>query len=178
VNDHYQQVEQQRRQNNSLRIGTIIAVDYGSSSPRYQVADGSFVSGWILSFTDRAGKNSQADFLEIGEQVGFMMMVSGDEIGYIIGSLPSDAFPAPAQSADLHVRKYDDGAIISYDREKHHYQINLPKAGTVSIKAAAGVTVTGDITVNGDVIIDGISFKGHLHKNVVKGGDKSGTPSV
>jgi len=37
----------------------------------------------------------------------------------VLGSLYQQAFPAIAQTADVHRIQYSDGAVIEYDRKAH-----------------------------------------------------------
>lgn len=179
MNKGYQQVEQERRSRNAFREGVIFETDYEGNIPRYRVKEGKFESGWLMALNARSGNDREADLLEIGEQVVFLMIAGGDSRGYIIGSTPQDKYPSPERTPGRHARHYKDGAIVRYDREKHHYEILMPATATLNIQASGGVTINangGDVTVNGDVIADGVSLKNHTHVGVQKGSDKTGKP--
>lgn len=189
----YHLTESERRIRNGLRIGIVQEADYSGKIPRYRVQEladeqSTLTTGWVHALNVRAGGDREADFYEIGEQVGFMMIAGSDTYGYIIGSMPQDKYPSPEDTAERHARHYKDGAIIRYDREKHHYEINLPPDATVDIIATGGVFIdaekgglevdakTGGVSVdatNGGVEIDaksgGVSIDASSGKVNVKG---------
>lgn len=170
--DSYQVSEGQRRVNNFLRVGVIFDVDYKKAL--YRVQDGGFKSDWLPQLVFRAANNARWHALEAGEQVVFL---HDEEFGVVIGSIYQEKYPAPSSDPAIDLSIYGDGAAISYDRKKHHFDVNLPDGATVFVRSTGAVTVLGDVIVKyGDAIIDGISFKNHQHEKVFKGKDKSGKP--
>lgn len=179
MDSDYQQAESERRTRNGIREGVIFAVNYSGAIPFYRVEEGDFKSGWLKPLNMRSGGDREADLYELHEQVAFMMVSGGDSGGYVVGSIPQEGYPVPEDTPDRHARHYKDGAVIRYDREEHHYEIDLPKSGKITINAPAGVEINapkGNVTVNGDVIADGVSLKNHVHKGVTPGKGLTGKP--
>ncbi|MDP5008099.1 MAG: phage baseplate assembly protein V, partial [Glaciimonas sp.] len=80
----------------------------------------------------------------------------------ILPGIYSDAFPAPADSADIWRKKFADGAVIEYDRAAHKLTVNVP-SGSVLVVAndatidASDTTCTGNLAVQKNLTVDGSS---------------------
>jgi phage baseplate assembly protein V len=174
------------RLSNQLRLGTIAEVDLAQA--RCRVQTGELVTDFLPWFVVAAGNLITWSAPRAGEQV-FVLSPEGDTVGgVVLRGLYSDAFPAPSASADEHLVRFPDGAVIRYDSAAHQLQAQLPGGGKAQITASGGVTIDGPVTINGDVTVNGkvtsstdvigagISLKGHKHLQVTPGNGVSGLP--
>ena len=165
--------ELQRRLANVISLGVVEAVDYTAATARVRI--GGLLTAPLAMRAARAGGNRSWHPLEIGEQV-IVAAPSGDlATAVIVGTLYSDAAPAPGDRAGVERVVYGNGAVIEYDRDANHFTMQLA-GGSVTLVAAGGVAITGTVTVAGDVIADGISLKAHVHGGVVPGPATTGAP--
>jgi phage baseplate assembly protein V len=141
-----------------LRLGTIAQVQ--ARPPRVRVQSGQLTTDWRPWFTVRAGTTSEWNPPSVGEQC-LLLCCSGDPAtGFVLLGIPSDQFPPPSASLDEHVRRYPDGATITYN----HATGALSAVGirTALLQAADKVTVdcpltelTGDVHIMGNLTVDG-----------------------
>ena len=168
-------VELARRLANVVRPGVVAEVDHEAGTVRVQYADSAeALTDWLPWLTQRAGGDAFWWPPAVGEQV-LLLAPSGDLANAIVlGSLYSDAHPAPETSPDKHLVRYSDGAEIEYDRAAHRLRAVLPAGGAAEITAPDGVTITGDVMVTGDVTITGdVDASGNIDggANVTAGGN-------
>ena len=180
----YAQTDTDRRLANVVQIGRIVAVDPANGLA--QVDLGGPSTDWVQWTTSRAGGDRTYWAPEVGEQV-VVAAPSGDlGNGVIIGSLFQDAYPEPADSADVSRTVYADGTVIEYDRSAHQYKIDVSASSgsvlvickTASVQAQESVTldapdtiVTGTMTVQGLLTYqDGIAGSGGGNGNAITGG--------
>jgi phage baseplate assembly protein V len=163
----------------ALRIGKVIEVDLAKALAR--VVIGEIESGWIDWATFRAGATRVWSPPSVGEQC-LVISPDGDlEGAFAFGALFSEDHPAPGNSL-REIIWFQDGAVLAYDPEAHHLDVQLPAGATMTMTADGGITINGDITLNGtltaseDVVASGISLKTHKHGGVQAGGAITGTP--
>ncbi|MDQ3231053.1 MAG: phage baseplate assembly protein V, partial [Pseudobdellovibrionaceae bacterium] len=134
----------QRRMNNILRPGHVIATDPANARVKVRLAEGDegggikpFDTGWLRVLVERAGDTVDWDFPEISEQV--MVLSPGGELagGYVGHAIYSGKNPAPAKNAKLRLRKYSDGLECSYDQESHSLTISRPDGLKLIFQATA-----------------------------------------
>lgn len=138
--------ELDRRLANIVRVGTIAALDEAKAHATVDLGD--LVTDWLPFAQVRAGANRSWEAPEPGEQV-LLFSPSGDlACGYIMGSVPQDAFPAPANSKDHSRYEWKDGAFQDYDRAGHHYVLDIPEAGDITLHVGAATLTlkNSDIT--------------------------------
>ena len=190
--------EAQRMLSSVIRFGTVAELDLASA--RCRINTGEILTDFIPWFVPRAGTCIEWSAPVVGEQV-MIISPGGDTHGAVaLRGIYSDAFPAPDSSADKHLTRFADGAVIEYDQAAHALKATLPGGGTAEITADGGVTINGPLTVNGeteinghtqinddldvsgtataqtDVIGGGKSLKSHKHLGVTAGGSVSGPP--
>lgn len=174
------QAETDRAVQQTLRIGTVEALD--AAEARVRVRIGALTTGWLPWLTWRAGADRSWWAPEAGEQVAVLTPAGRGEQAVVLGALFSDAHDAPADRPTTHRTVYADGAVIEYDRGAHALRAELPAGATVTILASGGLAITGDITLagrldaTGDVTAGGVSLRHHVHTNVAPGGGLSGEP--
>lgn len=146
---------------NLIRKGSVIDVDLTSNPPTCRVSVGDpddtenpgLTTNWLPMGASRAGETREWNPLTKGEQVILLCPMGDPAQGIILGTINSDAAPAPTNSADKHQRVYPDGAIVEYDHAQHALAATLPDGATVSIVAPGSVTVqTKAATVKADDI--------------------------
>jgi len=171
-----------RRFENGVKIGTICEVDHKTGRAKVQI--GKIKTNWLPWCVNRAHENGEWHALEVGEQVVVISPSGKTEQAIIIAAINYSQYPMQDDDPELHSQWYKDGAKISYNRQTHHYKIDLPigatttinTSGGLDIDAKQGVNIKGDVTVKGDVIADGISLKNHVHTGVKSGTSNTGVP--
>lgn len=184
----------ERRVSNVIHMGVVADADYSLSRVRVRI--GPILTDWLPWSTPRAGADRTFQPVEVGEQVVIAARNGDLRQGVIIGSVNSDARPAPGDRPTLTRTVYEDGTTIEYDRESHAYSLAVAEAGTFStaiggttieadkdrIKLTAGgvsleISAAGVEITGGDVTHDGKPVgKTHRHTQVQAGGAVSGPP--
>ncbi|MTB44160.1 phage baseplate assembly protein V [Providencia sp. wls1950] len=100
---------------NLFRQGVVIEVDLDNDCCRVQ--SGELVTDWIRWLVHRAGESRSYWAPTVGEQV--LIGAIGGELttGFVLGSLYSNANPAPTHSANALHHAFPDGAVIEYEPE-------------------------------------------------------------
>lgn len=98
---------------NLFRQGVVTEVDLDNNCCRVQV--GELVTDWIRWLVHRAGESRSYWAPTVGEQV--LIGAIGGELttGFVLGSLYSNANPAPTHSANALHHTFPDGAVIEYE---------------------------------------------------------------
>jgi phage baseplate assembly protein V len=157
--------ELDRRLANIVRVGTIKALN--PTTARVQVDLGDLTTDWLPWGTGRAGGDRSWSAPEVGEQV-VLFAPSGELAAAIVmGSIPQDAHPAPASSADHTRYQWQDGAFIEYDRAGHSYTLDIPSGGTIMLHVGQTVLKLEDgkatlTTPEFDVVAPQSTFTGNV----------------
>lgn len=124
----------QRRMENILRPGRVIAVNPDKALVKVRFNDGNPAKGilpldsdWLRILQERAGGTIDWDFPEVGEQL--LVLSPGGELGagYAGHAIYSGSHPAPSNAPRLNLRRYADGLECSYDQDQHVLTISRPK---------------------------------------------------
>ncbi|WLE60875.1 phage baseplate assembly protein V [Burkholderia plantarii] len=155
--------EIQRQARNAVRKGSIEQIDAVAALCRVAIGtdeaddDGGIVTNWIPWFALAAGDTIEWRAPTIGEQVMLLCPMGDPAQGVALCGFYSDAFPAPANAATIHMRKYPDGALTVYDHAQHALSVTLPDGAVVRITVPGGnvsvTTQTADITAD-TVLLD------------------------
>ncbi|MDR3429020.1 phage baseplate assembly protein V [Silvimonas sp.] len=145
-----------------IRIGIVHSRDLADpAAPRYAIASGALLTSPLPCIASRAGKTSSSSPLDIGEQV-VLLCPSGDPAAAIVlGSLPSNDFPAPTTSETLHCTQYSDGAVISYDTASGSLTVSgiktaeVTASGAVVLRAATVTIDAQQTTIKGACTVQG-----------------------
>lgn len=182
---------------NIIRTGIISEVD--EESWRVRVRSGKLETGWLRWNTTRAGAFNVWLPPSPGEQVVIACIGGNPETAIIIGSLWSDANPAPGKSLKEIVVTAPDGAVFRYDADAG--ALSATGIRTATIQAGTGVTLdtptvtctnhlktatfevteggtlSGNISHSGgDFTSNGVTLHTHRHSGVKSGGDTTGGP--
>jgi phage baseplate assembly protein V len=129
--------ESQRQFLNGCRKGFVIAVE----GALCRVQSGELSTDWIQWFAVFAG--DAIDWLAptIGEGV-MLLCPSGDPAQAVaLRGFYSEDFTPPSTDPNKHVRRYRDGALITYDFAAHVLDVDLPADATVNVTAPGAVNV-------------------------------------
>lgn len=164
----YSATDTDRRLANVIQIGRVSAVDVKAGLAQVDLDGPS--TDWIPWATSRAGNDRTWWAPEFGEQV-VVAAPSGElSSAVIIGCLYQDAYPEPADNADVHRTVYQDGTVVEYDRAAHQYKIDVSASSgrvvvickTATVQASESVTMdtpqtnlTGNLSVAGVMNVDG-----------------------
>lgn len=178
----FEVTELDRRLSNLIRLGRIEQADYAAGKVRVKVGEN--VTTWLPWLTQRAGGDVTWHAPEVGEQVVILAPSGELNQGVVLAAVFQSAYPQPVNNKDKHHVKYQDGAVVEYDRAAHHLKAVLPAGATVELVADGGISITGDITLTGtltasvDVVAgpSNISLINHKTSLVQPGSGTSGVP--
>ena len=182
---------------NIIRTGIISEVDEESWCVR--VRSGELETGWLRWNTTRAGAFNVWLPPSPGEQVVIACIGGNPETAMIIGSLWSDASPAPGKSLKEIVVSAPDGAVFRYDADAGALSASGMKTATLqasvsvtldtpvvectnllrtaTLDVTKGGKMSGNITHSGgDFTSNGITVHTHKHGGVKGGSDSTGGP--
>lgn len=132
--------DMERRLANTVRYGTVLAVDLPNK--RVRVKSGDIESTWLPWPAGRAGAGKRRwDPPEVGEQVA--MLAPGGDLrqAMVIPGLYQDAHDAPSADANEDLVEYSDGTVIGYNRSTHTLTANLGDSSLVMTRAAVTTTI-------------------------------------
>lgn len=182
---------------NLIRVGVVAEVDAAGVSVR--VRSGELLTGWLRWQTQRAGEFKIWCAPAEGEQVLLCCMGGNPETAFILGSLYSNANPAPASNLKHLVITAPDGAVFAYDAEASALTASGIKTATVTaavkitldtpevectnllttktLAVAQGGTLSGTVTHTGGLMSsNGVVVSTHRHGGVQSGNSTSGMP--
>ena len=131
-NLHQDMTEAERRISNVALMGQVVALD--TARARVRVQAGPILTAWLPFATVRAGPDRTWHAPEAGEQV--VLVAPGGDLNQavVVGSLYRDAYPPPADSADISRTEWQDGAALAYDRQLHHWRLSVPGGGKIVLE--------------------------------------------
>lgn len=131
-----------RRLEGMVRIGTVEELDEAAARVRVRV--GEMLTNWLPWGVQRAGADADWHCPEPGEQV--LIVAPDGELAQAVAvcSLYQDKHPAPASTREKRRRQWRDGAFEEYDREAHHYTLNVPAGGRLTIRCGVNELVLDD----------------------------------
>ena len=154
---------------NIIRTGIISEVD--EKSWRVRVRSGELETGWLRWNTTRAGAFNVWLPPSPGEQVVIACIGGNPETAMIIGSLWSDAIPAPGKSLKEIVVSAPDVTLDTPVVEC----TDLLRTATLDV--TKGGKMSGNITHSGgNFTSNGITVHTHKHGGVKGGSDSTGGP--
>jgi phage baseplate assembly protein V len=151
-----------------VRIGEVSSIDPATARAKVVFDDRESQVSYDLPIAFGAASPSDGLYQmpDIGVQAVCVFLPNGQEEGYIVGFIYSDALAPPFDNPNIAGRRFGNGDYVYYDKG----------AGTLYIKAAAGVVIDGDVSVAGDVVAGKVSLRGHVHVNG-GGAGNSGPPA-
>jgi len=174
----YRVAELERIVGSMIRMGKVEEADYEQALCR--VRSGGILTGWLQWATTRAMGEKTWWAPRVGEQVMVISPCGDLAQGKVMMAFYQDAATPPANSPDVHLHEYPDGAIIQYDEATGTLTADVPghanvKAGeTVSAEAGQVMNLKAPlINTQGDVAIQGnLSVTGNISATgtVIDGG--------
>lgn len=145
-----------------------------------------FETAWLPMITPNAGGNQFYCLPDVGELVAVILDARG-EAGVVLGAMYNDEDTPPTQNAQIWMKKFSNGTVISHDRSTGN--VIVQTSGTItatapqviingnvqingSLSVSDGANVNGSIQATGDVVGQGVSLAGHTHQ-----GDSGGSTS-
>lgn len=143
----------ERRVANVVRFGVVSAADYGAA--RVRVTAGQITTGWLPVMTSRAHEDVTWWMPEVGEQVVVVAPTGDLAQGVVLGAVYQARYPAPADRPTVHRQVYADGTIQEYDREAHHWLLDM-RANDGTMEILTGTTqiliMPGNVYIRADRI--------------------------
>lgn len=165
-----------------VRVGNVVSADNVRKTVRVQFPDlDNMVSHDLRVIFRRTGKDKDSGGLpDTGEMVVCLFLPSGDETGFVIGSVYSEQTLPPEDSSQARVIDWltAAGARIYVDRDTNALVVDGVKNAVVSATESVSVTAPV-ITLKGRVVIDGsLEITGSVNSNISVNGNISATGSV
>lgn len=127
--------EMNRRLANLIRLGTVIEADYQKARVKIQI--GPITTQWLPWITSNASHSKNWNAPEIGEQV-LVLSPSGEmSQGTVIRGIYQKKHTAPNNNVDVQHMEFKDGSTINYDRANHHFNLDVTKAGNITLKVGS-----------------------------------------
>jgi len=124
---------------NIIRIGIVTQVYDDRAAVRVQFPDDDEEVSWEFPVLQRKTFRDKDYWLpDIGEHVVVVMLPYGQEQGFVIGALYSDAEKPPESTRDKKVIVFEDGTRIEYDRKNHRLYADVK--GDVEVKVSGKLT--------------------------------------
>ncbi len=155
-------------------------------------------SDWLPMLTANAGGNQFYALPDVGELVIAILDAHG-ESGVVLGAIYNDVDTPPVADANMWVKKFNNGTIISHDRTSGAVVVQTSGAVTVTASSvtinAPSITLNGDVTVTGEMSVTGavsvaqtvnaaggvtgagVSLSTHTHGGVESGGKRTSGPA-
>ena len=129
---HQDMTDAERRLSNVVMLGQVAELD--TERARVRVQAGPIITAWLPFATVRAGPDRTWHAPEPGEQV--VLVAPGGDLNQavVVGSLYRQAYPPPADSADISRTEWQDGAALAYDRQLHHWHLSVPAGGKIVLE--------------------------------------------
>nr|QXF95179.1 baseplate assembly protein V [Wolbachia phage WO] len=129
--------ELNRKLANIIRIGLVKEIDYEKAKVRVKI--GEFITDYLPWITSKAGKDRDWSPPDIDEQVMVFSPLGELSLGVVLGGIYQEKYPALENKKEINSIKFQDGTKFTYDKEKHHLEIEVVdkitlKAGESSIE--------------------------------------------
>ncbi|WP_265029741.1 MULTISPECIES: phage baseplate assembly protein V [unclassified Wolbachia] len=140
--------ELQRKMANIVRIGIIKEIDYEKAKVRVKI--GELLTDFLPWITSRAGEERSWLPPSINEQVVILSPLGELSLGVVLAGIYQEKYPAPENKKEINSIKFQDGTKLSYDKDKHHLEIEVVdkitlKAGESSIEMTkSGIKLKAD----------------------------------
>lgn len=133
--------ELQRKLANIVRIGVVKEIDYEKAKVRVKIGD--IVTDYLPWITSRAGEERSWLPPSINEQVVILSPLGELSLGVVLAGIYQQNYSAPENSEMINSLVFQDGTKFTYDKEKHHLEIEVAdkitlKAGESSIEMTKG----------------------------------------
>ncbi|MCJ7455100.1 MAG: phage baseplate assembly protein V [Wolbachia endosymbiont of Homalodisca vitripennis] len=123
--------ELNRKLANIIRIGVVKEIDYEKAKVRVKIGD--IVTDYLPWITSKAGKDRDWSPPDIDEQVLVLSPLGELSLGIVLPGIYQEKYPALENKKEINSVKFQDGTKFTYDKEKHHLEIEV--ADKITLKA-------------------------------------------
>jgi phage baseplate assembly protein V len=117
-----------------IRFGEIMEIDPTRGLARVRLADHDGLATWWLKVLQPKTLHDKAYWMpDIGEHVACMLDAKGEE-GVILGAVYSSADATPETDPEIRRIVHKDGAVEAYDRAGHHWTLDVPAGGSITVR--------------------------------------------
>ncbi|WP_353272105.1 phage baseplate assembly protein V [Wolbachia endosymbiont (group B) of Apomyelois bistriatella] len=140
--------ELNRKLANIIRIGLVKEIDYEKAKVRVKI--GELLTDYLPWITSKAGKDRDWSPPDIDEQVVVFSPLGELSLGVVLAGIYQEKYPALENKKEINSVKFQDGTKFTYDKEKHHLEIEVVdkitlKAGGSSIEMTkSGIKLKAD----------------------------------
>ncbi|PBQ25060.1 baseplate assembly protein V [Wolbachia pipientis wAus] len=115
--------ELQRKVANIIRIGVVKEVDCEKAKVRVKIGD--IVTDYLPWITSKAGKDRDWSPPDIDGQVMVFSPLGELSLGVVLAGIYQEKYHAPENKKEINSIKFQDGTKLSYDKDKHHLEIEV-----------------------------------------------------
>ena len=126
---------------NLIRVGRVSSISPERATARVLFEPQGVVSHDLKVIVPQTLKNKDYYMPDIGEHVVCLFLPTGNQEGFILGSIYTDEDKPPTNNPDKRVMRFEDGTSIEYNR----------KTRTLTVDTHT-VVFNGTVIVNGQTI--------------------------
>ncbi|OAM06094.1 MAG: baseplate assembly protein V [Wolbachia endosymbiont of Dactylopius coccus] len=130
---------------NIIRIGVVKEVDYEKAKVRVKI--GEFLTDYLPWITSKAGKDRDWSPLDIDEQVMVFSPLGELSLGVVLGGIYQEKYPARENKKEINSIKFQDGTKFTYDKGKHHLEIEVVDKITLKARESSTEMTKGEINL-------------------------------
>jgi phage baseplate assembly protein V len=115
--------ELNRKLANIIRIGLVKEIDYEKARVKVQIGD--IVTDYLPWIMMKAGEDRSWFALSIGKQIIVLSPLGEVSLGAVLAGIYQQRYSASENKKEMCSLKFQDGAKLSYDREKRHFEVEV-----------------------------------------------------
>lgn len=132
-----------------IKIGEVSSVDPEKCTARVVFDDEDSLVSYDLQILQRnTYENQDYQMVHPGEDVVCLFLGSGQEDGFIIGSLYAGEIKPPEASLDRRTVVFSDDTRVCYDRHEHKLTVTIEGTEIVFNRQDGSITVPNAVTIN------------------------------
>ncbi len=120
-------------------FGYVADYDEKKHMAKVNFPDKNIVSSWLPVIIPNSKDNHDELHLDLGEHVACIMLGTGLETGFILGSVYDEKNKPVKADKDVRMVKFSDDTTILYDRRNHKMQIDVK--GDIDILATGNIRI-------------------------------------
>lgn len=124
----------------STWVGYVEDYDAKTHMAKVFIPEKNFTTSFLPLVIPNSFSNKDELHLDKSEHVVCLLLGSGLETGFILGSFYDDTNKPPVANQNIRSVTFEDGTLIQYDRENHKLEINC--VGDIEITASKNIRLT------------------------------------
>ena len=136
-------------------FGYIVDYDEKRHMAKVNFPEKNIVSSWLPVIVPNSKENHDELHLDLQEHVACIMLGTGLETGFILGSVYDDKNKPVIHDKDVRMVKFSDDTTILYDRRNHKMQIDVH--GDIEISATGNIRLQASEFQANNLHVDNIS---------------------